>query len=105
MEPAPQTLAAEITDFQTTTHKDDDGSTMTLYAPEYTYSFNGKTYVHSSNTYTSSTSYNVGDRVPILIDPERPEKMRVKSAQIIGFLVACGFLIFLLISGIILLIS
>ena len=96
-------IEAEITGFLTTTETNEKGSTTTYYAPEYTYSFGGNTYTQSSNSYSNINLHNVGDRVSLLIDPDHPEKIRSKSEETVGFLVACGLLILLLIFGIVLL--
>ena len=96
-------IEAEITQFLTKTERNDDGSTTTFYAPEYTYSFGGKTYVESGS-YSNVKLHSVGARVPLLIDPEHPEEFRVKNEEIIGILIICGILIVLLAAGIVLLI-
>lgn len=98
-------IDAEITGILTTTDTDEKGWTTTLYAPEYTYSFGGNTYTQSSKLYSSSNPHNVGDHVSLLIDPDHPEKFRVKGEETVGFLAACVILILLLIFGIVLLIT
>ena len=96
-------IEAEITQFLTKTESNDDGSTTTFYAPEYTYSFNGNTYVESGS-YANVKLHSVGTRVSLFIDPERPENFRVKNEEIIGVLIICGILIVLLAVGIVMLI-
>ena len=97
-------IDAEIIGILTKTKNNDDGTTTTFYAPEYTYSFDGKTYVESGS-YFNINLYKVGKRVSLLIDPDHPEKFRVKNKEIIGFLAACVILTLLLIFGIVRLIE
>lgn len=66
-----------------TSVKEDDG----VYALNYDYTYNGKTYHYSGNMYTSENSvYSVGDTISILINPNNPDEQlfNVTSNSLFG---------------------
>lgn len=64
-------------DQNTTT--DDDGVSSTGYYPVFEYEINQKTYQTTSNVSLGEDNYEIGEEVPILIDPEDPEKIIVNT--------------------------
>lgn len=63
--------------------KEDDG----VYALNYDYTYNDKTYHYSGNMYTSEYSvYSVGDTISILINPNNPDEQlfNVTSNSLFG---------------------
>lgn len=48
------------------------GKNGTLYAPEYSYHYDGKHYSFQSSAYTRD-AYEVGQKVTVYIDPKAPE--------------------------------
>ena len=52
----------------------EDGSS---YAPVFEYEYNGVKHRYKSNVYTSPPSYDVGESVTIMVDPDDPEDIYV----------------------------
>ena len=64
-----------------------------IYAPEYTYYFDGQQYVVCSKRYTNFDGYTVGDRVKLYIDPARPGTCQDRKRDLkilIFYIVFCG---------------
>lgn len=62
--------------------KEDDG----VYALNYDYTYNGKTYHYSGNMYTSENSvYSVGDTISILVNPNNPDEQLFNATSYSSF--------------------
>ena len=59
---------------------DSDGDT--LYAPEFTYEAEGKTYKTHSNTYSSPMPYGIDEKVELLYEPGDPSHFIIKEEKL-----------------------
>jgi len=51
-----------------------DNTFYTLKAPVLEYHYNGRDYTYESPYGTTEPAYRIGDQVPLLLDPARPDK-------------------------------
>ena len=65
---------AQVVGLLHSTSTDSDGHTSDVYAPEYTYYFEGTDYRVHSSVYSNGRQYQIGSIVTLRIDPEHPEK-------------------------------
>ena len=71
----------------------DDGGSTTMYTPMFEYSYNGQTYTQPGEVSSSSRSYDIGEPVEIMVDPDNPSDMMVDSFMERWFVVLLlGFL-------------
>lgn len=59
---------------------DSDGDT--LYAPEFTYEAEGKTYKTHTNAYSSPMPYGIGEKVELLYEPDSPSHFIIKEEKL-----------------------
>lgn len=57
----------------------DNGGSTTMYTPTFEYDFEGKTYTYKSNTSSSSPSYEIGEEVDVLVDPNDPNEILIDN--------------------------
>ena len=53
-----------------------NGDGETLFSPVYSYKHDGSDYTGTSDLFTSSCSFDVGDRTELLVDPNYPARFR-----------------------------
>ena len=59
--------------------RSDDGSTFVSYFPIYEYQYNGKVYRSGSNVGNLKSKFEIGRKVQIYINPQKPEKIYENS--------------------------
>lgn len=82
-------VEAEIMQIDKSTVKK-GGQSVSVYAPVYSYHYNGTHYTHDSNVYTAD-AFEIGQKVTVYIDPNDPahcrdKRRRNKSALIWGII-------------------
>lgn len=78
-----QSVTAEITNVKRLKNKRSSKSNIAgkklLYTPYFSYEVDGETYEGWADSVPSSTTYKVGDKIQIKVDPEKPSKYLVLS--------------------------
>lgn len=68
---------AELIEGEVIGYETIDDESSTLYEAKIRYLFQEQTYYQSSAARSSVKPYQIGERIPMLVDPEQPQKIRL----------------------------
>ena len=72
------TVKAKVINYTSYESRDSDGGGLTtMFTPTFQYPYKGKLYTYKSTTSTSNKSYEIGETVEVLIDPDDPENILI----------------------------
>lgn len=99
-------VTAEVTNVDIMTdHRNDIAHRRNRYAPMVKYDWQGNEYETQADVYQSAPRYNVGDKVTVKLNPDRPEEIVVSgrtfmvSAFVFGvLLMAAGITVYILLN-------
>lgn len=99
-------MTAEVTNVDIMTdHRNDIAHRRNRYAPMVKYDWQGNEYETQADVYQSALRYNVGDKVTVKLNPDRPEEIVVSgrtfmvSAFVFGvLLMAAGITVYILLN-------
>jgi hypothetical protein len=74
-----QTTSGTITGIDWSTSRDSKGHSSQFAYPVYEFQLNGQPHKGKSTIGSSSSPYQVGERIEVLYDPKNPDKSRIKS--------------------------
>lgn len=98
------TAAADgyVSDFKSTHIDSSDPYSSLVYAPVYTYTYEGTEYTYSGNSYSDKGKLYVGKKVKVYVDPDDPttayisedsvEKRNAVAGLVMGLALSGGFL-------------
>ncbi len=72
-------IKGEVIGYDNHQSSNDNGGSTTMYTPTFQYDFVGKTYTHKSSTSSSSPSYEIGEEVDVLVDPNDPNEILIDN--------------------------
>ena len=73
-------VPGKVIDMRTHESRDSEGGgSTTMYAPVFEYTFKEKVYTYTSSTSSSSPSYQIGEPVEVLVDPNQPYEAMINS--------------------------
>lgn len=70
---------AELIEGEVIGYETIDDESSTLYEAKIRYLFQGQTYYQSSAARSSVKPYQIGERIPMLVNPEKPREIRLLS--------------------------
>ncbi len=66
----------------TETDSDDNVTERTGYAPEFTYTYNGREYTYKAHYYKDRSVYEIGDKEEIYINPDDPAQVYIPDYDV-----------------------
>lgn len=72
-------VMGKVIGFNNHESSDDDGGSTTMYTPIFEYNYNAQTYTYTSSASSSSPTFDIGENVEILVDPDSPGDVLVNA--------------------------